>query len=81
MKKILVVNKYHFLSGGAERYFFEIMAALGRRGIEVLPFSVNYRQSLPTPFQRYFVEPVVQDDAAKIQHQHPTWRVHRSPIS
>jgi len=74
MKKVLVVNKYHFVSGGAERYFLSIMEAMKRRGIEPLPFSVNYPQTLPSPYQHYFIEPVVKGEAAKILHQRPSWR-------
>ena len=72
MKKVLVVNKYHFVSGGAERYFLSIMEALKRRGIEPLSFSVNYSKTLPSPYQRYFIEPVVKGEAAKILYQHPS---------
>lgn len=74
MKKILIVNKYHFVSGGAERYFLSIMDAMKRRGIEPLPFSIHYPQTLPSPYQRYFIEPVIPGGAAKIQYQKPSWR-------
>ena len=67
------MNKYHFVSGGAERYFISIMEAIRRRGIEPVPFSVNYQNTLPSPYQRYFIEPVVPGEAAKILHQHPSW--------
>lgn len=74
ISKILVVNKYHFISGGAERYFFTIMEALKGKGIEPIPFSVNYAKTLPTPYQKYFIEPVVKDGEAKIQNQRPSLR-------
>lgn len=72
IKKILVVNKYHFVSGGAERYFLSIMEAMKGRGIEPLPFSVNYPKTLPSPYQQYFIEPIVKGGAAKILYQHPS---------
>ncbi len=72
ISKILVVNKYHFISGGAERYFFTIMDALREEGIEPIPFSVNYAKTLPSPYQKYFIEPVVKDGEAKMVHQKPT---------
>jgi len=74
MKKVLIVNKYHFISGGAERYFFSIMQAFRVRGIEPIPFSVNYARTLPTPYRKYFIEPVVKDGEAKIIAQTPGWK-------
>lgn len=73
IKKVLIVNKYHFLSGGAERYFFNIMEALRKQGIEVVPFSINYSRTVPTPYQKYFIEPVIKDAEAKIVNQNPSW--------
>ena len=73
MRKILIVNKYHFLTGGAERYFFSIMDALARRGIEAIPLSVNYSGTLPSPYRRYFIDPPGQGDDAKIVNQRPRW--------
>ncbi|HLD49813.1 MAG TPA: glycosyltransferase family 4 protein [bacterium] len=74
LKKILIVNKYHFLSGGAERYFLSLMEALRRRGFEPIPFSVNYSRTLPTPYQKYFIEPVIKEGEAKILKQRPNWK-------
>lgn len=74
IQTVLVANKYHFISGGAERYFLSIMEALRKRGIEPIPLSVNYSRSLPTPYQKYFIEPVVKDGEAKILNQNPTLR-------
>lgn len=72
--KILIVNKYHFLSGGAEKYFFKIMQALRQREIEPIPFSVNYSQTVSSPYQNYFIEPAVKNSKAKIVHMKPSWR-------
>ncbi len=70
--KILIVNKYHFMSGGAERYFLKFMDALRDRGIEPIPFSVNYSRTLETPYRKYFIEPIVQDGQVKIQNMKPS---------
>jgi glycosyltransferase involved in cell wall biosynthesis len=70
--KVLVINKYHFISGGAERYFLGVMEALKRRNIEPIPFSINYPKTLPTPYRKYFPDPVVQHGEAKIVHQKPS---------
>lgn len=72
--KVLVVNKYHFISGGAERYFMKVMDAMRERDIEPIPFSVNYEKTLPSPYQKYFLEPVLKGGAAKIQLAKPSWK-------
>lgn len=74
VKKVLVINKYHFISGGAERYFFSVMDAFRCRGIEAIPFSVNYGKTVSTPYQSYFIEPIVKDGNTKIFYQKPSWR-------
>lgn len=74
VKKILIVNKYHFVSGGAERYFLTIMESLRKRGIEPIPLSVNYPKTLPTPYQKYFIEPVLKGREAKIINAAPGWK-------
>ncbi len=56
--RVIFANKYHYLKGGAERYFFELAALLGRHGHEVIPFAMRSRQDLPTDWRRYFVSPV-----------------------
>lgn len=73
LKKILIINKYHFVSGGAERYFLSLLEALPKRGIEPIPFSVNYPRTLPSPHQKYFIEPVIRGSEAKIIKQAPDW--------
>jgi len=74
VKKVLIINKYHFVSGGAERYFLSIMEVLRKWGIEPIPLSINYARTLPTPYQKYFIEPIVKDGEAKIISQKPTWK-------
>ncbi len=73
VKRVLVANKYHFISGGAERYFLSFMEALRAKGIEAIPLSLNYKRTTPNPYQKYFISPVVNNDEAKIQNQNPTF--------
>ncbi len=74
IKKVLVVNKYHFISGGAERYFFSIMEAMRERGIEPIPLSVNYARTLPNAYQSYFIPPVSAENGHKMRHLKPGLR-------
>lgn len=54
--KILMVDKYYFVKGGAERYLFELTEVLQANGHAVIPFSMKHAQNFPTPFDAYFVE-------------------------
>ncbi|HXQ20698.1 MAG TPA: glycosyltransferase family 4 protein [Candidatus Acidoferrales bacterium] len=76
--KILVANYRYFISGGPERYMFNVIDALGGRGHEIVPFSVRYTRNQATPFDRYFVAPLGSADEVRFGDQRPTpgalWR-------
>ncbi|MFQ5409109.1 MAG: glycosyltransferase family 4 protein [Anaerolineales bacterium] len=52
--KILCVNKFFHVRGGADRYFFETIAALEARGHEVVHFSSAHPRNRPSPYAAYF---------------------------
>lgn len=54
--KILLINKYHFLKGGAERAYFDMARMLEARGHTVAFFSMRHPQNKSTPWERYFIE-------------------------
>ncbi len=54
--KILMVDKYYFIKGGAERYYFELTKTLEERGHEVIPFSMKHPDNFPTDYEAYFVD-------------------------
>ena len=56
--KILLINKYHFLKGGAERAFFDMARILAVHGHEVAFFSMQDPKNASTPWERFFVESV-----------------------
>jgi glycosyltransferase involved in cell wall biosynthesis len=56
--KVLMINKFYYLRGGAERSLFEIKKVLEARGHRVIPFSMQDERNEPTPFARYFVDNV-----------------------
>jgi glycosyltransferase involved in cell wall biosynthesis len=76
--RILVANYRYFVSGGPERYMFNAIDALTARGHTVLPFSIRYTRNLPTPYARYFVEPLGSPDEVTFDEHRPslqtTWR-------
>ena len=44
--KILMVNKFHYLKGGSEKYYFELAELLREHGHEVAFFSLNYEKNI-----------------------------------
>jgi glycosyltransferase involved in cell wall biosynthesis len=56
--KILLINYRYFVSGGPERYMFNVQDALTAEGHEVIPFSINYPVNVASEYSRYFVPPL-----------------------
>ena len=54
--KILMVDKYYFIKGGAERYYFELAKLLEAHGHEVIPFSMHHQENFETDYSDYFVD-------------------------
>jgi glycosyltransferase involved in cell wall biosynthesis len=67
--KILIVNYRYFVSGGPERYMFNLTEGLTSRGHEVIPFSIRYSANDPTPYAQYFVEPLGSPDEVTFAEQ------------
>lgn len=61
--KILIVNYRYFISGGPEKYMFNITKKLESEGHEVIPFSVHSNKNIETEYSKYFVEPIGSRDA------------------
>lgn len=53
--KVLMVHKFYFIEGGAERYLFNLSGLLTKHGVEVVPFAMHHPRNVPTPYARYFV--------------------------
>ena len=56
--KILLSNYRYYVSGGPERYLFNVQKELQSSGHETIPFSIHYNMNEETPFSKYFVEPI-----------------------
>ena len=59
--KIILVNYRYFISGGPERYYFNIKEILEKNGHEVIPFSVKSSRNLPNDYEDYFLD-IVDDE-------------------
>lgn len=59
--KIILVNYRYFISGGPERYYFNIKEILERYGHEIISFSVKSSRNLPNDYEKYFLD-IVDDE-------------------
>lgn len=56
--RILLINTRYFVSGGPERYMFNLKALLEANGHEVIPFSVAYDRNEPSEYAQFFAPPL-----------------------
>ncbi len=56
--KILHVNKFFYVKGGSERYYFDLCRLLSAKGHEVLHFSMRHPRNQPSSQAQYFVSQV-----------------------
>lgn len=60
--KIVLVNYRYFISGGPERYLFNIKELLERMGHEVVVFSVKSSKNVESEWSDYFIESVGDEE-------------------
>lgn len=65
--KILLVNKFHYLKGGSEKYYFELGELLKEYGHEVAYFSMNNSKNIKTGDKEYFVEEIDLNTGSKLK--------------
>lgn len=56
--KVLSVNKFHYIRGGADRLYLEWSELLEKKGHEIVYFSMQHERNQATKYARYFVENV-----------------------
>lgn len=56
--KVLLVNKFHYIKGGSETYYFGLGELLKKQGCEVIYFSMKDEKNFPCEQEKYFVENV-----------------------
>ena len=56
--KILQINKFNYLRGGAERCFLELSKILAEHGNEVITFSMQHEKNLHNQYEKYFTNEV-----------------------
>ena len=65
--KILLVNKFHYLKGGSEKYYFELAELLKQNGHEVAFFSMEDEKNIKTGCREYFVKPIDLNKGSKLK--------------
>lgn len=73
--RILLVNYRYFISGGPEKYMFNIKKMLEENGHEVIPFSIHSNKNVETEYSKYFVEPIGSRDATYFEECKKTPKV------
>ena len=53
--KVLLVNKFHYVKGGSETYYFGLGELLRQNGVEVVCFSMQDEKNIPCEQEKYFV--------------------------
>ena len=59
---IIIINYRFFISGGPERYLFNVIDLLQKKGHIVIPFSVKHNKNNPTPYETYFLDAIGEGD-------------------
>lgn len=65
--KILLVNKFHWLKGGSEKYYFELGELLKKHGHEVAYFSMEDEKNIKTVDKEYFVPKFDLNNSSKLK--------------
>ncbi|ACZ75415.1 glycosyl transferase group 1 [Dickeya parazeae Ech586] len=56
--KVLLVNKFFYIKGGAETVYFQEYDRLKAAGVEVMTFSMLHENNFPSDYAAYFVDNV-----------------------
>lgn len=56
--KVLMVNKFHYIVGGSETYYFALKKLLEEYGHTVIEFSMHDEKNIKSEYEKYFVSNV-----------------------
>lgn len=56
--KVLMVNKFFFIKGGSETYYFALKRKLEEEGHQVVDFSMKDEKNFESPYSEFFVNSV-----------------------
>ena len=52
--KILNINKFHYIQGGADRHYLDLKKLLESHGHTVIDFAMQSPRNLPSSYAKYF---------------------------
>lgn len=56
--KVLMINKFYYIKGGSETYYFSLKKLLEEKGHQVIDFSMKNEKNFESPYSDYFVDEV-----------------------
>ena len=59
--KILLINYAYFVTGGPERYMFNVKNLLEKNGHEVIPFSIKSNDNILSKYEKFFANSISSD--------------------
>lgn len=65
--RILLVNKFHYLKGGSEKYYFELANLLKEKGHQIAFFSMKNEKNIKTGEKEYFVNEIDLNTGSKLK--------------
>ena len=65
--RILLVNKFHYLKGGSEKYYFELAKLLREKGHQIAFFSMQNEKNVKTGEKEYFVNEIDLNTGSKLK--------------
>ena len=65
--RILLVNKFHYLKGGSEKYYFELANLLKEKGHQIAFFSMKNEKNIQTGEKEYFVNEIDLNTGSKLK--------------
>lgn len=74
--KILLVHYRYFISGGPERYLFNVKEALEEKGHQVIPFSIKNSQNEKSEYSDFFVDNIGKSDEVFVNKYPKTLRTY-----
>ena len=79
---VLQINNYHYVRGGANRYYLELSRILSENGHRVSHFSLHHPDNIYTEYSSYFGDPMTFDmDQSITKKVHTAMRMLYSPAN
>jgi glycosyltransferase involved in cell wall biosynthesis len=60
--RILMINKYHHITGGADTYYFQLSNVLRTKGHDVIEFCMRHPKNVRSEFSNFFVSGLTHEN-------------------